>query len=87
MTDIFLGFVDFVSGSITEVPTIEQSLGNIGELINFIQMFYDFVAAANFLVPVPDVFAILSAIFILKVTKTLVWVANWIVQRIFDVIP
>ena len=87
MTDIFLGFIDFVSGTVSDLPTLEAELGVIGKLINAIQMLYDFITAANFLVPVPDIFKILSCIFILKTVKTLIWLGNWIIQRIFDVIP
>lgn len=87
MTDIFLGFIGFVHGSIEDVPAIEASLGAAGQALNFIKMAFDYAAAANFIVPVPDVFAVLSAIFVLKAAHLLLFVSNWIVRRIFDIIP
>lgn len=87
MTDIFCGLIDFVQGTFEELPSIQQNLGTLGQGIDFLGIVYQFVSSGNFLVPVPDIFLILSGIFVLKVTKTLIFVANWVVRRIFDIIP
>lgn len=87
MTDIFCGFIEFVSGSLEELPSIEKNLGLFGIAINYINMVADFISAANFLVPVPDVFTILGFMFAVKSIKIIMWAGNWIVRRVFDVIP
>lgn len=47
----------------------------------------NFVSAVNFLVPLPDIFLIISICIALRTSLFLTFVGNWILRRILDVIP
>jgi hypothetical protein len=47
----------------------------------------DILKKVNFLVPVPLIFQIVGIMIVLKVGSVVLWGVNWIIKRIFDVIP
>lgn len=47
----------------------------------------DFIFSVNFLVPLPDIFLIITMCITLRTSLFLTFAGNWILRRILDVIP
>ncbi len=88
MTNLINGFIDFIVELIMFVwPEISIEADVIANLGEYMEIGLDILKKVNFLVPVPLIFQILFIMIGWKVTFVLLWGANWIIKRIFDVIP
>lgn len=47
----------------------------------------EFIAGVNFLVPLPDIFLIISICITIRTSLFMTFVGNWILRRIVDLIP
>lgn len=88
MTELINNFIDFIVELIMFVyPEISiqwDVIANIGE---YMEIGLDILKKVNFLVPVPLIFKIVGIMIILKTGTVVLWCVNWIIKRIFDVIP
>jgi hypothetical protein len=88
MTDLIIQFIDFVSELAVfirpEGLIAEDVLNNISTLasagINILKQ-------VNFLIPVPDIFSILLLMIADKIVFLVLFIINWVIRRVFDVIP
>lgn len=53
----------------------------------YIDAIVDLLVKVNFIIPLPDIFMILTADLMVRVLMTFVFSGNWVIKRIFDVIP
>lgn len=54
---------------------------------NYLDFFVDILIQANFLIPLPTIFHCLEIIIGIKVIKFSIFLTNWLLQAIFDIIP
>lgn len=88
MTDLICTLIHlFYSIIIFLVPEIEIDPMIITNGQDAVSSIVDFVSSVNFLVPLPDIFLIISILVTLRTSLFLTFVGNWILRRILDVIP
>lgn len=89
MTELILNFIEFLKNQLLFNLFGELSLGIdlVRNIDIYLSSFLDFLEKVNFLIPLPDMFICLSVTIFLRVAKFVLFVANWIIRRIFDVIP
>ena len=88
MTSIILSLIKFIKGFssflLPEKLFAEDIFTNFSEYVDF---FTDFIAAANFIIPLHTVFQALGLIVVLKVVKFYMFFVNWFIRSVLDVIP
>lgn len=88
MTDMIVNLLEWLSGLITDhVPAVTLDGGVLGNIADGIAYVLDIVAKANWIFPVPDALLIISIVFGFSLVKVGIFVVNWVIRRIFDVIP
>ena len=88
MTDIIVNLLSWLSSCIyTYFPAITVGDGALSKAVDAVAYLADLVARMNWIFPLPDAFLILSILFGIKLAKIVIFVVNWIVRRIFDLIP
>lgn len=88
MTNIILSLIKMVKGFGTFL--LPDALFNQDIFTNFslyLDTFTDIVCKVNFLVPLPTLFQCLSIIVALRICKLVIYVQNWLVKAVLDVIP
>lgn len=53
----------------------------------FVDYLIDILAQVNFIIPLPDIFSAIAIIVSIDIVKFTIFIFNWIVKRVFDVIP
>lgn len=88
MTELINNFIDFVVELVMfvvpEITLAPDIISNIGE---YMEIAIDILKKVNFLIPVPLIFQIVGLIVTFKVLSVAIWGTNWVIKRIFDVIP
>lgn len=88
MTDIILSIVSFLKNSIwfllPDAIFVTDIFTNFASYLNF---FTDFLVKVNFLVPLPTIFMCLRLILTIKIIKFGIFMFNWFVRAVLDVIP
>ena len=78
---VFFRLVGFLVPEITIDPMV---ITNGRDVVSSIR---DFILSVNFLVPLPDIFLIVTICITLRTSLFMTFVGNWILRRILDVIP
>lgn len=81
---IVFGAMSFFGLLIDLMPTIDIQIPQLNQAIDF---FVNLVSAAGILIPVSDIFIILGLVMIVRSSMFLVYIVNWIIRRIGDIIP
>lgn len=88
MTELINNFIDFIIELVMfvwpEISIEADVIANIGE---YMEVGLDILKKVNFLVPVPLIFSLVSTLIALKIVFFALWGVNWIIKRVFDVIP
>ena len=88
MTAIICNVLSWLQNLIvTRVPAMELGDGVLSSVIAALDTFLDFVSNVNWLVPVNDCLLIISLIVGYRLALFAVFVINWVLRRIFDIIP
>lgn len=88
MTELINNFIDFIVELVMFVwPEISIEADVIANLGEYMEVGLDILKKVNFLVPVPLIFALVSTLIALKIVFFALWGVNWIIKRVFDVIP
>lgn len=88
MTALINQFIDFLIELVMFVwPEISIEADVIANLGEYMQTGLSILKMVNFLVPVPLIFQVVGIMVTLKIASVLLWGANWIIKRVFDVIP
>lgn len=77
--------LNFFSGCISLFPDIDVSVGN--NVVNGINTFVDILSQCSFILPVVDILLIVSFIAVIRVATLGIFIVNWIIRRIADIIP
>lgn len=88
MTELINNFIDFI---VELVMFIWPEISIEGEIITHMDKYMsiglDILKKINFLIPVPLIFECLIIMVMFKIGIFVLWALNWIIKRIFDVIP
>ncbi|MEY8357325.1 hypothetical protein AALB39_28835 [Lachnospiraceae bacterium 54-53] len=88
MTDIIIAVLNFFSSIVeSSFPALTADNSIISQVQAAVTAVSGFIAKVNFLVPIDTVFQILGLIVVFKVGKFGVFVVNWVIRRIADIIP
>lgn len=88
MTDIICGVLNFFRDLIiNHFPNLSLESGTLSSISNGFDMVIQFVAQINFLIPLPTVLIILSLVYGIKLAKFALFLVNWVIRRIADIIP
>lgn len=88
MTSIILSLIKFIKGfSSFLLPDKLFAADLFTNFAEYIDFFTDFIAAANFIIPLHTVFNALGLIVTFKVVKFTIFVVNWLIRSALDVIP
>lgn len=88
MTGLINGFIDFVIELLMFVwPEISIGFEVFANFDDYISVGLDILKKVNFLVPVPLIFQTVGVMIVFKSGKVIFWAVNWVIKRIFDVIP
>lgn len=89
MTKIIIKIIQLITGGLVSFLFPDNLfMGDVfTKFIPYWDTFVDFLAAVNFLVPLPDIMTAFSFMVSLNIIKFTLFIVNWIIKRIFDVIP
>lgn len=88
MTQIIVNFLNWLSGIVTSfIPAFTIDSAAMSGLSSALSHFKTFIANVNWLVPVNDCLLIISVLVGIQIAKMVVFVVNWIIRRIADIIP
>ena len=88
MTDIILKFIKIFKSMVGFLlPDAIFNLSIFSNFLDTVEWFVDFLVAVNFLVPLPTIFMALKTMVSIKVIKFTIFLGNWLVRRVCDVIP
>lgn len=88
MTGIICNFLDWLAAFIVEhVPAIMVDSNIIGNVSSAVEFLMDILSDCNWVFPVSDALLIISVLFGIQLVKLFIFIANWIIRRIADVIP
>lgn len=88
MTQIIVAIIDFVNGIISFLlPDMIFVTDLFTNFATYLESFTDFLIKVNFLVPLPTLFTCIRIMLTIKIVKFGVFVYNWVVRAILDVIP
>lgn len=88
MTNMIVTFLEFLTGVVdTLVPNLSVDSGILSNIADGLEVIVDFIAQVNFLIPLPTIFMVLSIVFGFRLIKFTIFVVNWVIRRIADIIP
>lgn len=88
MTNIITNIIKFLTGAVSFLYPDTLFFGEIFTNFNYyFTVFVNFLGDVNCFVPLPDIFAAFSIMVSIAVVKFTLFITNWLVKRIFDVIP
>lgn len=88
MTDLINRFIDFIVELVMFVwPEISIEGEVLLNLDKYASAAINLLKMVNFLVPVPLIFEVVALMLVMKAGALILWAANWIIKRVFDVIP
>lgn len=87
MTNIIVSVIEWLKGIVMKLPDLSVDSSALSSMIDGIEIVISFIAAANYIVPISTILTILALVYGFKVIKFTVFLINWVVRRIFDIIP
>lgn len=87
MTDIIISFLNFLKGMVLKLPDLAVDSSVLSSIVSSVDVVMDFIAGVNFIVPVDTILLILSIVYGIRLAKFLLFAGNWVLRRIFDLIP
>ena len=88
MTNLIVSFLGFLTDLVTNYfPAFSFGNGVLSKVVDAFSYFVQMISNIDWLVPVNDVLLIFSLIAGYKVIMFVVFIINWIIRRIGDVIP
>lgn len=88
MTEFICSVLNFFRDLIVNhFPNLSLESGTLSKVADSFDLVINFIAQINFLVPLPTLLAIFSLVYGIKLAKFAVFLANWLIRRIADIIP
>ena len=88
MTDLLVSFIDFIINLFNRIiPSYDFSSETYTKISDSLPIVVDFLADVNFIIPLGDIVLIMVISCGFKLFKFSLFVGNWLVKRVFDLIP
>lgn len=88
MTDIIVSVLQFLQGIVTDVlPDLSLGDAAVSAIKSGLTTVTEFMAVSGFVIPLPTVFTIVGLVFGFRLAKFGVFLVNWVIRRIADLIP
>lgn len=88
MTDLICNFIDFILElTLLIMPDIEFVWDFFSNISSYLEIGLDLLIKINFLIPVPLIMGVLFIQLLLRIAFIALYILNWVIRRIFDVIP
>lgn len=87
MTNILVSFFQFLKGIVGMLPDLSVNNSILSNMSSGVDMVFEFIGKVNFFIPLDHMLIILGLVYSIRAAKFLVFVINWIIRRIADVIP
>ena len=88
LTNFLISLINFVSSGIQNLfPSFSFANQYMDNISSAMQSMYTFLAGVNCFVPLPDIFLIISIDLGIRIFKLILWVGNWTLDQIFEIIP
>lgn len=88
MTDLILSIIDMITGFAKQVFPKTDYLSSLPiDIESGIQSLIKWLKMVNFILPLNDIFKMATLIITITLGGFLLFVLNWIIRRVFDVIP
>lgn len=87
ISDFIVHFLGLITKLVSGFPAITFDDSIIANAVSGLKSLTTFVAESNFILPLPDMVAILSFDIAFRVAKFVLFISNWMIRRAADVIP
>ena len=88
MTTIIIKVIGFINAIIGFILPDKIFVTDIfTNFSSYLDFFIDFLIKVNFLIPLPTLFSCITIILSIKIIKFGIFVYNWIIRAVLDVIP
>lgn len=87
MTNIIVSFFQFLQSLIGKLPDLSVDNTALSSMVSAMDTVFDFIGKVNFFIPLDHMLLILGLVYSIRAAKLLLFVINWIIRRIADVIP
>ena len=88
MTSLITSVLGFLASFIDKImPVYDISSSYYDNISSSLITISDFIAQANFLIPLPDIAVIISVDLGIRIFKLALFAANWVIRRVADIIP
>ena len=88
MTDIICSVLQFFTNLIVDhFPDLSVGSSQLGTISSSFETMIQLIAQVNFFIPLPTILAIFSIVYGIKLAKFTLFIVNWVIRRIADIIP
>lgn len=87
MTDFCVKILALLQSWIMKLPDLSVQSSVLSQVTSAYDIFIEFIAKVNFLVPIPTILLVLSIVYGFRVSKFLVFLINWVIRRLADFFP
>lgn len=87
MTDIIVNFFNFLSSLAGRFPDLSVDNTVLSRMSSGMDAVFDFLGQVNFFIPLDHILVIIGLVYSIRAAKLVLFVVNWIIRRIADVIP
>lgn len=87
MTQIIVSFFKLLQGLVSKLPDLSVNNAALSNMISATDTVFAFIGKVNFFIPLDHMLVILGLVYTIRAGKLLLFVINWIIRRIADVIP
>lgn len=88
MTGLITGSLDFVASFINSMlPVYDLSDSAYNTISTSLTTLADFIRQVNFIVPLSDIMVMIGIDIGIRIFKVTLFIGNWTIRRVMDVIP
>lgn len=87
MTAIIVGFFELLASLVGKLPDLSVNNSVLSSMSSGMDTVFDFISQVNFFIPLDHILLIIGLVYSIRAAKLLLFVINWIIRRIADVIP
>ena len=87
MTNLLVGFIELLKGWVMKLPELGIDSGHLSSMQFALSAVVDFIVKANYLVPIDTILLLISIKYGFRLIKFTIFIINWVIRRIADIIP
>lgn len=87
MTDFFVGLIELLKSWVLKLPELGVDSSSLSSIFSSKDTIIQFIAAVNFLLPLPTILTVLAIVYGFKAVKFSIFIINWVIRRLADFFP